>query len=492
MLRLFDGQFGPKTAEFCPCRLFYHSKISVELNMHLPLALNLFSTLFSDIPYTSSLVPSTPVYPGSYVTDRQPYNNMAEQRNIVVLGASAAGVPTTHYILKHILPPLKAKDDAVYHVYMIAPSSAMYYRVGSPRVAASTARMSTDRIVLDLSKGFEHYPANDFTFVEALATSLDTTSRTISYCKETTSEEERLSYHALIIATGSRTYHQAFSQSGNLSTTLDAIQDINTKVETAQKIVIVGGGPTGVEFAGEVAEHRNGKPGWFHVIKPNAEITLITSGKRLLPTLRHSIGKAAEAKLIALGVDVTYGTRVTNTSIENGSTKITLQDGKELQADLYVPAHGVQPNSSWLPQELLDEKMYLKTNSQTLRVDTAGPRVYALGDIASYSNNNIQSITDGQPVLYINLKRDLLSFDPRSPDAGPKGNDKIYTPETRENQIVPIGSQGGVGAILGYRLPSFLVWLIKGRDYMVKIYGVPMASGASVSREFTWTEESTN
>ncbi|CAI9635723.1 unnamed protein product [Alternaria burnsii] len=290
----------------------------------------------------------------------------------------------------------------------------MYYRVGSPRVAASTARMSTDRIVLDLSKGFEHYPANDFTFVEALATSLDTTSRTISYCKETTSEEERLSYHALIIATGSRTYHQAFSQSGNLSTTLDAIQDINTKVETAQKIVIVGGGPTGVEFAGEVAEHRNGKPGWFHVIKPNAEITLITSGKRLLPTLRHSIGKAAEAKLIALGVDVTYGTRVTNTSIENGSTKITLQDGKELQADF-----------------------------QTLRVDTAGPRVYALGDIASYSNNNIQSITDGQPVLYINLKRDLLSFDPRSPDAGPKGNDKIYTPETRENQIVPIGSQGG-------------------------------------------------
>ncbi|KAI4653821.1 hypothetical protein J4E93_001588 [Alternaria ventricosa] len=80
---------------------------------------------------------------------------MSEQRNIVIVGASGAGIQATHYILKHILPALKAKNDAKYHVYNISPSSQWYFRVASPRVAASTERMSTDKVLFDLHEGFK-------------------------------------------------------------------------------------------------------------------------------------------------------------------------------------------------------------------------------------------------------------------------------------------------------------------------------------------------
>src|SRR6185312_13870754 len=158
-------------------------------------------------------------------------------------------------------------------------------------------------------------------------------------------------------ATGSKTYFPAFSQSVGTQEVLDAMKSTNAKVEAAKDIVIVGGGPTAIEFAGEVAEHRNGKPGWFYNAERKLNITLITATDHLLPTLRPAIGKIAQQKLNALGVDVVYNERVTGAKeSEDGRTVITLAKGNTLEADLYVPAYGVVPNSSWLPIELLDEK----------------------------------------------------------------------------------------------------------------------------------------
>lgn len=416
---------------------------------------------------------------------------MAEQRNIVILGASAAGLGATHYILKHILPALKAKNEAKYHVYTVAPSSRYLFRNATPRVAASTKLMSTDRIVFDLNDAFKQYSSEDFTFVEASATALNTTERTVTIRSTGKSEDTDLSYHALVVATGTKTYYPAFSSSTDVQDALNAIAVSNEKVQSAKKIVIAGGGATGVEFAGEVAEFRNGKPGWFSKPSREVEITLLTSDKHLLPNLRPALGKAAEQKLKALGVDVKYNTRVTDAtpSATSGKTILTLDNGEKEETDLYVPAYGVQPNSSWLPKELLNDKGYLIT-SETLRVDAAGPRVYAHGDIASNTRNNAWDIMSSQPVLFTNLKRDLLSFNPSQPDTiKPKGKDRVFVVDEREGQVVPIGSKGGVGAVMGWKLPSFAVWLLKGRDYMLGIGAIPMVSGNTVKKEVVWTSE---
>jgi NADH dehydrogenase FAD-containing subunit len=412
---------------------------------------------------------------------------MAEQRNIVVVGGSVSGLNAAHNVLKHILPALKAKADAKYHVYLINPSSAWYFRNASPRVAASTTRMATENIMFEIKDGFKQYSTDDFTFIEASATGLDAVARSISYNNHTTSKVEQLSYHALIIATGSSTYYQAFSQSAGTQEVLDAIKITNEKVQSAKDIIIVGGGPTALEFAAEVAEHRNGKPGWFSNVQRKLNITVITSTDRLLMPLRPAIAKIADQKLRALGVDILYNTKVVDAKESNGRTTVTLANGEILEADLYVPAYGVEPNSSWLPADLLDDKKYLKT-SDTLRVDAAGSRVYAIGDIGSYSRNNAIDIINSLPVLAINLKRDLLSYNPMLPNEKPKGKDRVFKVDEREMMVVPLGSGGGVGAIMGWKLPSWAAWLIKGRDFLVGMSGLPTVNG-DTAKETAWTKE---
>lgn len=415
---------------------------------------------------------------------------MSETRNVVFLGASAAGLQAAHYFLKHTLPALKAKRDANYHVYLINPSSEWFMRTASPRAVASTTLLSHDRIFFDIHEGFKAYSPDDFTFIEAAATGLEPFTRTVLYRSSKSSTDERLNYHALVIATGSTSSHRAFSQSGLSSETRDSIKLTNEKARSAKDIVIVGGGPTAIEFAGEVAEYRNGKPGWFSKANPIAKITVITNSDRILPQLRPAIGKTAEQKLKAMGVEIVYNTRVANASEnEYGRTTITLAKGDKIEADLYVPAHGVEPNTSWVPSSLLDAKRYIATNNSTLRVDAAGPRVYAFGDVGSYSRNNIWDIIGSLPVLAVNMKRDLLAFDPKYPTSKPKGKDRLFAVDEREGMFVPIGTQNGVGALMGWRVPGFLVWLLKGRDYMIGMSGSPTVGGDSVKKEVKWTKE---
>jgi NADH dehydrogenase FAD-containing subunit len=414
---------------------------------------------------------------------------MADQRNIVVVGASASGLMAIHDIMKNLLPALKAKADGKYHVYLMNPSSSWYFRVASPRAATSAKRLAHEKILFDIESGFKQYSSDDFTFIEASATSLDTSARTISYKNEKALKDETLPYHAIVIATGSRTFYPAFSQSAATQATVDAIQRTIEKVEKAKDVVVVGGGPTAVEFAAELAEHRNGKPGWFSNSERKLNITLITATESLLAPLRPVTGKAAERKLNALGVDVIYNTRVVDTKEDEktGRTTITLAKGDTLEADLYVPAYGVVPNSSWLPRDLLDEKDYLKT-SNTLRVDAAGPRVYSVGDVSNVTRNNVMDILGGAPVLAVNMKRDLLSYNATSPDTKPKGIDRVFTKDPRASMIVPVGSGGGVGEVMNWRVPSFLVWLIKGRDFLVGMSGLPTLEGKNV-KATTWTKE---
>lgn len=79
---------------------------------------------------------------------------------------------------------------------------------------------------------------------------------------------------------------------------------------------VIGGGPTGVEMAGAIAElARNSITRDFRSITPHcARVVLIEAGPRLLPALTPTMSEEARAALERLGVEVRLGEMVTNVS----------------------------------------------------------------------------------------------------------------------------------------------------------------------------------
>jgi len=425
---------------------------------------------------------------------------MSETRNVVFLGASYAGISATHYFLKHIYPNLPVSATIQYKVILINASPKWYMRHASPRAIASTELMPTEKILLDIEPGFAQY-GDKVQFMVGKATSWDPEKRVLFVSRPDLGKEVPVSYHALVLATGSKSASPVWSSYGNGHDEIEAaLAEVNTQIKHAKSIVIAGGGPAGVETAGEIAQYLNGTPGWFQKkpANPKAEILLLTSSDKLLPSLRPAIAKQAERKLNRLGVEVKYNTKVLESSTvadstnndtttkKTRTTKLTLSNGSELFTDLYLPALGSTPLTAYIPSHLLDPQSRLLTNESTLRVNpSAGPLVYALGDITSFTHGGIPEIIAEIPVLASNMKRDLLATHTNGFGAKPQGKDRIYEPENRELQVVPVGRGGGVGAAYGWRLPSWAVWLIKARDFMVS-GGVDRVFGRTEEKEVKW------
>lgn len=91
---------------------------------------------------------------------------------------------------------------------------------------------------------------------------------------------------------------------------------------SALNFVVVGGGPTGVELAGTLAEiSRHALAHEFRAIDPSrTHILLIEGGPRVLPTYSEDLSRSAEEQLKRLGVEVRTSTMVTH--VEAGSVHV--------------------------------------------------------------------------------------------------------------------------------------------------------------------------
>lgn len=391
------------------------------------------------------------------------------QKNIVILGGSYGGVSTAHSVLKHAIPQLPDKES--YEVILVSASSQVMCRPACPRALISDDMFDQKKLFVGIPEIFAQYPEGSFRFIKGTATELDHTKRTVSI-SPAVGNVEKIDFHALVIATGASTPSPLLGLNKDeefLRTSWTAFREVLPK---AKSIVIAGGGPAGVETAGELGEYLNGRAGWLNskLASPKVSITVVTAGSQLLPVLRPSLATKAEELLAKVGVTVVKNMRVKAVAPESAGTDsnlttkatVTLEDGKTLDADLYIPATGTTPNTSFIDASLLKPDGRVDTNTSTLRVDNAGPRVYAIGDAASYVRPAVHNILAAIPVLGANIKRDLLLAAGKESSAG---EDKVFKEDTRETQMVPIGKSKGVGAAMGYRMPSIMVWLIKGRDY---------------------------
>jgi NADH dehydrogenase len=175
-------------------------------------------------------------------------------------------------------------------------------------------------------------------------------------------DAEAIHYDSLIIATGAK--HSYFGKdqwegfAPGLKTVEDAIEirrRIFTAFEAAEKesdpakrrayltFVIVGGGPTGVELAGAIAELANQtlKEDFRNIDTREAQILLLEGLDRVLPPFPPELSQEAEIALTKLGVTVQTKTLVTNI----GDDIVTIKQGeevKEIHAKTVLWAAGVK------------------------------------------------------------------------------------------------------------------------------------------------------
>ncbi|TGK03869.1 NAD(P)/FAD-dependent oxidoreductase [Leptospira semungkisensis] len=214
--------------------------------------------------------------------------------------------------------------------------------------------------------------------------------------------------------------------------------------------VIIGGGPTGVELAGSIAElsHeivRNE----FHTIDPAlAKITLIEASPRLLATFAPKLGDFAKKRLEKRGVEVLTGTKVL--SIDDEGVEI---EGRRIPSATIIWAAGVQANSIGASlgtpldrggRVIVDEYCNIEGH----------PEVFVIGDIASYSKGLERPLPGVSPVAMQQGRyvASIIRGDERSKKRKPfhyidKGS------------MATIGRQDAVAQVGNFKMKGFFGWL---------------------------------
>ena len=157
--------------------------------------------------------------------------------------------------------------------------------------------------------------------------------------------------------------------------------------DTKFSVTVIGGGPTGVEMAGAIAELIRGplKSDQAQVAK-NISVTLIEAGPRLLPPFAPSLSARTKRDLEKLGVKVLLNTAVK----ELAHRKIFLKDGTTLQSEVTIWAAGVKGADAMKDLNLPIEANRVAVEP-TMQVKNY-PNLWALGDIAGAKGK------DGSPL----------------------------------------------------------------------------------------------
>ncbi|KAG0492389.1 hypothetical protein HPP92_005787 [Vanilla planifolia] len=178
-------------------------------------------------------------------------------------------------------------------------------------------------------------------------------------------------YDYVVIATG-HTYNSVKTRRERLQ----KFQEDNLKIRCANSIMIVGGGPTGVELAAEIA-----------LDYPDKKVTLVHSGPRLLQFIGPKAAAKAFEWLKSRNVEVLLEQSIDLDSISPTDREFRTSTGELVLADYYFSCVGKPIGSSWLQESIvkgyLDRKGRLMVD-ENLRVGGL-PNVFAIGDITDIS-----------------------------------------------------------------------------------------------------------
>jgi NADH dehydrogenase len=216
------------------------------------------------------------------------------------------------------------------------------------------------------------------------------------------------------------------------------------------QFVVVGGGPTGVELAGTLAEiARHAMTHQFRKIKPEeSRIILIEGGARVLPAYSEKLSRKAQEQLEHLGVEVRTSQMVTR--VEPGAVWVGNQ---ETRASVVLWAAGVAASP-------LGRKLGAK-------VDRAGRviiqpdlsladhrEVFVIGDLAALADENGKMLP-GVAQVAIQQGRWAAQMIGRDLQGQPRRNFHYRD----KGSLATIGRAAAVAQIFGFELSGYFAWL---------------------------------
>ena len=269
----------------------------------------------------------------------------------------------------------------------------------------STGGLEPDSIAYPIRKVLQGYPNFFFRLTEVL--DVDPAANEV----HTTIGNLKFDY--LVVATGSKTNYfgnegiaknsmamKTIPQSLNLRSLIlenfeqALLTDDLHEREALMNFVIVGGGPTGVELAGALAEIKKGilPKDYPDLDTRRAQINLVQGGDRILPAMSEIASKKAEDFLEGLGVNVWKEIRVTD---YDGKTVTTNTDTRFETATM-VWAAGVEAVSlkGLDAEEILSRGKRLKVNE--FHQVEGFEHIFAIGDVAEMTS---EAYPYGHPMM---------------------------------------------------------------------------------------------
>ena len=303
---------------------------------------------------------------------------------VVIVGAGFGGIATAKELRKRISP-----DQA--EILLINREEHFLFTPLLHEMA--TGMLSKEDVTIPLG---ELCPAHDLRFVEGVVTAIDRQKQQVTLESGTA-----ISYDRLVIATGATTQTYGMEDLSSHAFFLKTAQDaIRLKAETKRRylegdltpfsLVVVGGGPTGVELATELAEYLECLA---RTRQRTYTISLVSTAKALIQTFPPSMQEHALDIVQKKGIRVLFET----TLAEIQSGRVMTTDGREIKSDLTAWVAGVvaQTPACEGGEPLSSVKARLCVYPTLQSIDD--PRVFVLGDAAlTHTANGTQ---DPLPML---------------------------------------------------------------------------------------------
>ena len=338
----------------------------------------------------------------------------------------------------------------------------------------ATAVLSPANIAFPIRRMFKNFKNVKIILDEA--TDINREDKTV-----TISSGEKIKYDQLVVSTGSR--HSYFGNDGwseysnGLKGINDALQirerllrafekaENEKKIEKRNKylnFVVVGGGPTGVEMAGSIAEiaYKNMKEEFRNFKSSDANVYLIEATEKILPMYSDRLSGKAEKYLIDFGVQVRTNEKVIK--IEND---LVVTDKESIETDNVIWAAGNEASP-------IIKKLNTKTDSEgraivdpdcSIKEDG---NVFVIGDAANYKNKNNSTLPGIAPVaiqqgkyLAKIIKNKTLKQD-RKPF-------KYYD----KGMMATVGRYKAIGKIGNIEISGFIAWLFWSAIHILYLIG---------------------